>query len=427
MGADGSRTSPQGFSTRAIRAASRAPRVDQTPTTVPIYQTATFATEDADELTEITAGRGPGYSYSRIGNPTTSALADAYAELAGGESGSTFATGMAAIHATLVSLLKAGDRVVATAVMYGSTRALLDGVLANLGIRTTFVDIRDHDAVAAALAAEPTTILYAETISNPSIIVADHVALADLAHRHGAHYVVDNTFASPYLCRPLELGADVVVESATKFIGGHSDVMGGLVAADRETIAAIRRIQIDTGGTLAPLAAFLILRGIQTLAVRMERHSATALTVAAWLEDRPEVRSVTYPSLASHPQAAVCARQLDAGGGMLAFELAAGRTAGPAFINALRLAERTASLGSVHTIVVHPPSTTHRQLDEAGLAAAGIGPGLLRCSVGLEDADDLIADFTSAFDAIRTMPDVPGPAAPHGMAPDLTAPAGSIG
>lgn len=412
MGADdpnpsGTTTEPRGFSTRAIRAASRVPQVDQTPTAVPIYQSATFAVEDADELTEVTAGRVPGYVYSRLDNPTTAVLADAYAELAGGAAGSTFATGMAAIHATIVALAQAGDRIVATSTMYGSTRALLEGVLARLGIRTTFVDIRDHDAVGAALAAEPTTILYAETISNPSIVVADHPALADLAHRHGARYVVDNTFASPYVCRPLELGADVVVESATKFIGGHSDVMGGVVAADRATIALIRRVQVDTGGTLAPLAAFLVLRGLQTLAVRMERHSATALELASWLEDRPEVRSVTYPGLASHPQRAIAARQLTIGGGMLALDLEGGRVAGPALIDALRIAERTASLGSVHTIVIHPPTTSHRQLDEAGLAAAGIGPGLLRCSVGLEDAADLIADFARAFDAIRVAPAVP--------------------
>ncbi len=422
MGADGPGSTRHGFSTRAIRAASRVPALNQTPTSVPIYQTATFSTEDAAELAEVSAGRLAGYSYSRLDNPTTAALAIAYAELAGGEAGVTFATGMAAIHATLVSLAGAGDRVVATSTMYGSTRTLLDGVLARLGIRTTFVDIRDHDAVAAALAAEPAAILYAETISNPSIVVADHVALADLAHRYAARYVVDNTLASPYVCRPLELGADVVVESATKFIGGHSDVMGGVVAADRATIASIHRTQVDTGGTLAPLAAFLILRGLQTLAVRMERHSATALTLATWLEARPEVASVAYPSLASHPQRAVAARQLSTGGGMLAFDLAAGRSAGPAFVDALDIAERTASLGSVHTMVVHPPTTSHRQLDEAGLAGAGIGPGLLRCSVGLEDADDLIEDFSRAFDAIRTTL-----AAPALTAPALTASAGSIG
>lgn len=417
MGAHDDTTSGRGFSTRAIRAASRPPAVDQTPTAVPIYQSATFSTEDADELTEVTAGRVPGYVYSRLRNPTTAALGDAYAELAGGEAGATFATGMAAIHATLAALTGTGDRIVATSALYGSTRTLLEGLFKRFGVRTTFVDIRDHDAVDAALAAEPAALLYAETISNPTIVVADHAALAELAHRHGARYVVDNTFASPYVCRPLELGADIVMESATKFIGGHSDVMGGVVAGDRETLAAVQRIHVDTGGTLAPLAAFLILRGLQTLAIRMDRHSATALALATWLETRPEVASVAYPWLASHPQRTLAQRQFANGGGMLAIDLAAGRDAGPAFIDALRLAERTASLGSVHTVVVHPPTTSHRQLDAAGLAAAGIGPGLVRCSVGLEDAEDLIADFGRALDAIRPMP----------ASPAMTAPAASIG
>ncbi len=417
MRPDDTSPAPRGFSTRAIRAASRVPFVSQTPTSVPIYQTATFAASDADELAEVTAGRQPGFSYSRIDNPTVTAFADAYAELAGADSAFAFATGMAAIHATLVTLAGAGDRIVATAAMYGSTRSLLAGVLTRLGIRTTFVDIRDHAAVEAALAAEPTAVLYAETLSNPSIAVADHAELAALAHRHGARYVVDNTFASPYVCRPLELGADIVVESATKFLGGHSDVMGGVVAGDRATIGALHATQVDTGGALAPLAAFLLLRGLQTLAVRMDRHSANALALATWLRERPEVTSVTYPGLDDHPQRDVVTRQLRTGGGMLAFELAGGRAAGPAFIDALGVAELTASLGSIHTMVVHPPSTTHRQSDDAALAAAGIGAGLLRCSVGLEDVEDIVADFARAFDAIRDA---------HADA-TLTAPAGSIG
>ncbi len=274
---------PRGFSTRAIRAASRAPRVDQRPTTVPIYQTATFATEDADELADVSSQRIAGYSYSRLGNPTVAALASAVAELEGGEAGLALATGMGAIHATLVSLLRAGDRIVATRAVYGSTRSLLSNVLAPLGVEVAFVDALDPAAVESALAARPTAVLYAETIANPTTFIADHAALAEIAHRHGARYVVDNTFASPYVCRPLELGADLVVESATKYLGGHSDVMAGVVAGSAELIDRVRRVEVDTGGSLAPLAAFLVLRGIQTLAVRMDRHAATALALAAWL------------------------------------------------------------------------------------------------------------------------------------------------
>jgi cystathionine beta-lyase/cystathionine gamma-synthase len=386
-------SSGRGFATRAIRAASRAPHVEQRPTSVPIYQTATFSSGDAEELGEVLTDRRPGYAYSRIDNPTTAALGAAVAELEGAEAGQTFATGMAAIHATVLSLLSTGDRVVATRAIYGSTRSLFDNVLGRLGVTREYVDVTDHDAVAAALSAKPTRVLYAETISNPTIVVADHAALAELAHRHGATYVVDNTFASPYLCRPLELGADLVIESATKYLGGHSDVLGGVVSGDRARIRAVRAVQIDTGGSLSPLAAFLVLRGIATLALRMERHSATAAALAAWLARQGGVTRVHHPSLAGHPQHDLAARQLAAGGGMLALELEGGRVAGAAVIDALALTELTASLGSVHTMVVHPPSTTHRQLDDAALVGAAIAPGLLRVSVGLEDLDDLIADF----------------------------------
>jgi cystathionine beta-lyase/cystathionine gamma-synthase len=369
---------------------------------VPIYQTATFSSGDAEELGEVLTDRRPGYAYSRIDNPTTAALGEAVAELEGAEAGHAFATGMAAIHAALLSLVSSGDRIVATRAIYGSTRSLFDNVLGRLGVAREYVDVTDGAAIEAALAAAPTRVLYAETISNPTIVVADHARLAELAHRHGAAYVVDNTFASPYLCRPLELGADLVVESATKYLGGHSDVLAGVVSGDPRRIRAVRAVQVDTGGSLAPLAAFLVLRGIATLAVRMERHAATAAALAAWLERQAGVARVYHPSLASHPQREVAARQLALGGGMLAVELEGGRRAGAALIDALALTELTASLGSVHTMVVHPPSTTHRQLDDAALLDAGIAPGLLRVSVGLEDLDDLVADFETGLAAART-------------------------
>jgi methionine-gamma-lyase len=384
---------PTGFSTRAIRAVSRAPQVDQVPTAVPIYQSATFAAADAEELGDVLTDRVHGYAYSRIDNPTSAALASAVAELEGAEAGFAFASGMAAIHATLLSLVRSGDRIVATRAAYGSTHSLLVQHLAPLGIETTFVDITDHQAVEEALASRPTRVLYAETISNPTIVVADHAVLSDMAHRHGASYVVDNTFASPYLCRPFGLGADLVIESATKYLSGHSDVLAGVVSGSSAAVDRIRAVEVDTGGTLAPLSAFLVLRGIATLAIRIERHSATASALAAWLEDQDGVRRVLHPSRPGHRQHALASRQLLRGGGMLAFELEGGRAAGGALIDALAFTQRTASLGSVHTMVVHPPSTTHRQLDDAALAEGGIDPGLLRVSVGLEDIEDLLADF----------------------------------
>ena len=402
----------QGFSTRAIRAASRIPSLDQTPTSVPIFQTATFASADAEELGRVAADARAGFAYSRISNPTTSALGAAYAELAGGEAGLALASGMGAIHAALASLLRSGDRVVAPTAIYGSTRAQMLRTFGGFGVQVDSVDTTDLDAVAEALAAAPTKVLYAETIANPTTAIADHAALADLAHRHGAAYVVDNTCASPYVCRPLELGTDLVVESATKFIGGHSDVIAGVVAGSAEHIRAVERVQIDTGATLGPLDAFLVLRGILTLAIRVQRHAATAAALAAWLERQDGVSRVLYPGLDSHPQHDVALRQFRPGvaGGMLAFEAAGGRAAGRAIIDALRIPELTASLGSVHTMVVHPPSTSHRQSSEAELLAAGITPGLLRVSVGLEDLEDLQADFADALGAARALDGRPVPA-----------------
>ncbi len=390
-----------GFTTRAIRAATRAPHVEQRPTSVPIYQTATFSSADAEELAAVTTGATAGYVYARLGNPTVDALAEAAAELHGAEAGFATSTGMAAIHLAVGSLVGAGDRIVATRNLYGTTRALFARVLGRFGVETAFVDPTDHAAVEAALAAAPTRVLYLETISNPTIAVADLPALAMLGRRHGAAVVVDNTFASPALCRPLEHGADLAVESATKYLSGHSDVLAGVVVGSRAMIEAVRALHVETGGTLAPFSAFLVLRGIPTLALRMERHAATAVRLAAFLEAAPGVARVLYPMLPSHPDHAVAARLLAGGGGMLAVELAGGAPAARAFVDALRIPERTASLGSIHTIVVHPPSTTHRQLGAAELAEAGIAPGLLRVSVGLEDSDDLLADVAQALEAAR--------------------------
>src|SRR3954451_6849886 len=328
---------PRGFATRAIRAAHRIPVVEQQPTSVPIYQTVTFTAADAEELGAVATRQVPGYAYGRLDNPTVVAFAAAVAELEGAEAGFAFASGMAAIHAALGTLLSAGDRILATSTSYGTTRAQLLSVFGRLGVRVDFVDVTDHAAVEAALAAAPTRVLYAETITNPTIVVADHVALAELAHRFGATYVVDNTFASPYLCRPLELGADLVCESATKYLSGHSDVMAGIVAGSEAIVGRVRDFQVDTGASLDPHAAFLAMRGLSTLALRMDRHSATAGSLAAWLEGRPGVTRVWHPSLASHPQHDVARRQLAAGGGMLAFEVAGGRAAGQAVIDTLTI------------------------------------------------------------------------------------------
>jgi methionine-gamma-lyase len=400
---------PAGFSTRAIRAASRTPTVNERPTSVPIYQTATFTSEDAERLGDVVADGWAGYSYSRLSNPTTRALGDAYAELAGGEAGYALASGMGAIHAALAGQLKAGDRIVAPNALYGSTRVQLVGYFGRFGVEVEIVDVGDLEAVERALAAAPTRLLYAETSANPTTFLADHETLAGLAHRHGALYLADNTFASTYVCRPLDLGADLVIESATKYLGGHSDLIGGVVAGRRELIDAVAKAQTDTGGTLGPFEAFLVLRGLLTLAVRMDRHGSNARALAEWLERQDGVKRVLYPGLPSHPQHDVAVRQFlpGNGGGMLAFEVVGGREGGRAVIDTLGITELTASLGSVHTMVVHPPSTSQRQLSDAELTESGITPGLLRVSVGLEDIEDLIEDFGRGLAAARAIAATP--------------------
>ena len=374
--------------------------MDQQPDAVPIYQSVTFSAQDAVQLGDILSDRMPGYAYSRIDNPTSTALADALAEIEGAKAGYAFATGMAAIHAAFVSILRAGDHVVAARALYGSVTHLLENVLGRFGVETTFVDATDRAAVEAAFRPN-TRLLHLETIANPTIVVTDLADLIGLAHARGIAVSVDNTFASPYLCRPIELGADLVIESLTKWIGGHSDVLGGVVVGDRERIADVRHVQIETGGGIAPLSAFLLLRGISTLHVRMERHVTSALALARHLEQSDVVRTVYYPGLPSHPQFAVAQRTLSAGGGMLAFDVGDRETA-ERLLNALTIPPRTASLGSIRTIAVHPPSTTHRQVDAAALELAGISEGLIRVSVGLEDVDDLIADFDQALTTAAT-------------------------
>ena len=388
----------RGFGTRAIKAATHVSNVEQQPGSVPIYQSATFHAEDVADYADIIGYTKPGYVYSRIQNPTATAMAEAFAELHGADAGFAFGSGMAAIHAAVLSLVSAGDRIVATGAVYGSTRALFSNVFTRLGVEVVYVDPMDETAVEAALDGARTRILYLETISNPTLVVADLERLAEMAHRHGAMVVVDNTFASPYLCQPLALGVDLVVESATKWLSGHSDVIAGVVAGRRELIDDIRDLATDTGGIVAPFSAFLVLRGMQTLHVRLDRHSQSALSLATHLEASPDVRRVAYPGLPSHPQASIAQRQLRAGGGMLALELAS-RAAAATFIDALTIPPVTASLGSVLTYAVHPPSATHRQLDETQLATVGIAPGLVRVSVGLEDVADLLADFDLALQA----------------------------
>jgi cystathionine gamma-synthase/O-acetylhomoserine (thiol)-lyase len=312
---------------------------------------------------------------------------------------------MAAISTVLLSLCRAGSHVVAPAAVYGGTYGVLEHVLARFGVTTSFVDGADAEAVRAALRPE-TAVVWAETIANPTTTVADLPALADVCREAAVPLVVDNTFASPAVCRPLQWGAALVVHSATKYVGGHSDATGGVVVGDVDLVARVRAARIDLGGGLSPDDAFLLHRGLITIPLRVARHCATARAVAAALSEHRNVERVDYPGLPSHPQHAVATSLFDAGpegrryGGIVTVTPRGGRAAGPALCDRLRLGEVATSLGGVHTVVSHVASTTHRQMDDAALAAAGIAPAAVRFSIGLEDADDLVADVTAALDAL---------------------------
>jgi cystathionine beta-lyase/cystathionine gamma-synthase len=386
-----------GFSTRAIRAASRVPEAPQPPLNVPIYATSTFEVADAQELGDVLEFLRPGHAYTRNSNPTHDALERALAELEGAEAGLATSSGMAAIHAAMLSVLRAGDEIVIPRAVYGGTVGLARSVLTRGGIGHLAVDTSDADAVEAVLTPR-TRLLWLETISNPTTAMADIALLAELAHAHDVVVVVDSTFASPALANPLAHGADLVVHSTTKYIGGHSDLIGGAVVGSSERIAAAREVVVTTGGNASPWEAFLALRGLKTLALRMERHSANALTVARALEGAPGVASVRYPGLPSHPQHELACRTLRDGmaGGMLAIDLAGGRSHGEAFLGRVEIAVHATSLGSVETLVSHPASSSHRQLGDEELAAAGLAPGTIRVSIGLEDAEDLVADIVGA-------------------------------
>jgi len=386
--------------TQSVHAGERGPRPDYTPAVTPIYNSVVYLYDEVDRLHRILAGE-PGYVYSRYGNPTTAALEEAVAVLEGGECGVAFASGMAAIHAALLAAgLRAGDSIVAARDLYGVTYALLTETLSPLGMRTRFVEIARTEEVVAALEEVRPRLFLLETMSNPLLVVPDLPRLAAAAHGVGALVLVDNTFATPYLLRPLEHGADLVVHSLTKYLAGHDDVLGGIVVAGRELGARVRRQAQVVGAVLGPNEAYLAHRGLKTLALRMRAHCENAARVAAWLEKHPAVRRVYFPGLPSHPQHEVARRLFRPGafGGMVSFEVAAGTAeAAIAVMERLQLILPGTTLGCIHSLMLHPARASHRALSPEQRAAWGIGEGLLRLSVGIEDAGEIIADLEQAL------------------------------
>ena len=401
---------------------------------LPIYQTTSFVFDSADHAAALFNLQTFGNVYSRLSNPTVAALEERIAALEGGRAAVAAASGMAAEALALMTILQAGDHVVAAGALYGGTVTMLAVNLAKFGIETSFVDATRPDAFAAAMRPN-TRAVFAESLGNPSLAVPDIVAVADVAHAHGVPLVIDNTVPSPFLCRPFDFGADVVVHSATKYLAGHGTTLGGVVVESGrfpwdngkfpgmtepspgyhgvkfyETFGDFgftMRCRMETlrvyGAALAPTSAWQILQGVETLHLRMERHCTNARRVAEFLRDDPRVSWVHYPGLADHPQHALVARQMRAvdgapgASGLLAFGVRGGLDAGVRFIEAAQFMSHLANIGDTRTLIIHPASTTHRQLDEAQQRAAGVMPDMVRMSVGLEHIDDILWDIDQAL------------------------------
>jgi cystathionine beta-lyase/cystathionine gamma-synthase len=376
-----------GFTTRAIHVAQ-----EPDPTTgaviTPIYQTSTYAQEDV--------GIHKGYDYSRTDNPTRAVVEQVVASLEHASYGLAFASGMAA-ETTVTSLLAPGDHVAASDDLYGGTFRLFDRVLAKYGLEFSYVDAAEPDSVAAALRSN-TKMVWIESPTNPLLRVADIRAVAQIAHAGGALLVVDNTFATPYFQQPLGLGADIVVHSATKYLGGHSDLIMGLVVTSREDLYELLKFhQNAAGGVPGPFDSWLLLRGLKTLALRMERHASNARSVACFLDNRPGMRRVIYPGMRSHPQHGLAARQMSGFGGIVTIDLEGGEEAARAFLKRSKLFTTAESLGGVESLADHPAIMTHASMSPERRLAAGITDGLIRLSVGIEDEEDLLKDLEQAL------------------------------
>ncbi|MDB5360546.1 MAG: methionine gamma-lyase [Rhodospirillales bacterium] len=396
---------PAGFATRAIHHGYD-PLDHQGALSAPLYLTSTFAFPSAAEGGRRFAGESQGYIYGRLGNPTVALLEGRLASLEGGEAALATASGMGAITTAMWTLLKPGDEILTDMTLYGCTFAFFRHGLAQFGIHVRHADLTDLDAVEAGFG--PTTkLVYFETPANPNMRLVDIRAVADLAHARGALVMVDNTYCTPFLQRPLGLGADLVVHSATKYLGGHGDLLAGAVVGTRALVDRMRYFGLKdmTGAVLSPFDAFLVLRGLKTLEVRMERHGRSALAVARQLEAHPSVARVHYPGLETAPQHDLARRQMPGGfGGMIAFELEGGFDAGIRFMDALKLVTIAVSLGDAETLVQHPASMTHSPYTPEERAAHGIADGLVRLSIGLESVEDIAADIAEALDTAQHAP-----------------------
>jgi cystathionine beta-lyase/cystathionine gamma-synthase len=389
------------FATQAVHAGERAPKPDFTPVNTPIYQSASFVYDTIETMDAIFGGERSGYVYTRYGNPTVAALERAVATLEGGETAVAYASGMAAIHATLLALeVVSGTAIVAAQDSYGATATLLTTVFARQGVKVRLVDMTDLDQVEHAIRELRPTVVMAEMISNPLLKVVDLEQVATLAHAHGAMLVVDSTFTSPYVLQPLRYGADFVIHSTTKSLGGHGDVTGGIVVGPAAYRAKLELVGRLVGGVLSPHEAYLTLRGIKTLPLRVRQQCENAMAIAQWLAEHPRIRTVNYPGLAQHPGHEIATRLLRPGcfGSVLSFELVDGnRPRVFAFLNGLQLCLLATTLGDIYTELLYPTMSSHRMLTSEQRAAVGISDALIRLSAGIEDARDLLADLDQAL------------------------------
>ncbi len=365
-------------------------------TQVPIVYSAAYGYPDVESWLDVALGRKPGYIYSRNTNPTVRAFEEKVRILEGAKAATSFSTGMAAVSNTLFALLAPGDRVVSVKDTYGGTNQMFVDFLPRIGVQVELCDTSDHEQIEAAIA-QGCRLVYLETPTNPTLKVMDITRLAAAAHEVGALVVADNTFATPINQNPLALGADLVLHSATKFLGGHADVLGGVLCGDPGLVETVFHYREITGASLDPMAAYLLIRGMKTLALRIRQQNESALTIARWLAEQPAVAAVHYPGLEAHPQHDVAARQMRGFGGVLSFMLEGGFEAVKRVLPRLQLAHRAANLGAVETIAGPPATTSHVECTAEEREAMGIPEGLIRYSVGIEDAGDLIADLRQAL------------------------------
>jgi len=368
----------------------------QGATQVPVVYSAAYGYPDVDTWLDVALGRKPGHIYSRNTNPTVHAFEEKVRILEGAAAATSFATGMAAVSNTLFALLAPGDRVVSVKDTYGGTSRLFLEFLPRFHVQVDLCDTTDHEQVEAAIA-QGCTVVFLESPTNPTLKVMDIARLASAGHKVGAIVVTDNTFATPINQNPLALGSDLVLHSATKFLGGHADVLGGVVCGDAKLVEQVFHYREITGATLDPMTAYLLIRSLKTLALRVGRQNESALRIARWLQTQPAVAAVYYPGLETHVNHDIAARQMRGYGGVLSFMLEGGFDAVKRVLPRLRLAHRAANLGAVETIAGPPATTSHVECTPEEREAMGIPEGLIRYSVGIEDADDLIADLTQAF------------------------------